>query len=90
MSGVKPDNDAVLAALRKHFPDWKSRWEIIGELGKIHSIQVFAEDQKIYFEAIGCDPKWAEVVLKDSALISRIPEPVRVAGLVARGLTQVY
>ncbi len=89
-SGVKPDNAAVLAALRKHFPDWKSRWEIIGGLGKIHSIKVFAEDQKIYFEAIGCDPEWAEVVLKDSALISRIPEPVRVAGLVARGLTRVY
>jgi endonuclease V-like protein UPF0215 family len=28
-SGVKPDNDAMLAALRKHFPDWERRWEII-------------------------------------------------------------
>ena len=87
-SGVKPDNDAVLAALRKHFHDWESRWEIIAGLGKIHSTRVFREDLEIYFEAIGCDPGWAEGVLRDSAMISRIPEPVRVAGLVARGLTR--
>ena len=87
-SGVKPDNDAVLAALRKHFPDWEIRWEIIAGLGEIHSTRVFREDPEIYFEVIGCDPEWAEAVLKDSAMISRIPEPVRVAGLVARGLTR--
>ncbi len=89
-SGVKPDNDAVLAALRKHFHDWERRWEIIAGLGEIHSTWVFREDHDIYFEAVGCDPEWAEGVLKDSAMISRIPEPVRVAGLVARGLTRVY
>jgi endonuclease V-like protein UPF0215 family len=89
-SGVKPNNDAVLAALRKHFPDWKRRWEIIQGLGEIHCAQVFRKDPAIYFEAIGCNPGWAEKVLKDSAMISRIPEPVRVAGLVARGLTQAY
>jgi endonuclease V-like protein UPF0215 family len=89
-SGVKPDNDAVLAALRKHFPDWKSRWKIIEGLGEIQCAQVFREDPAIYFEAIGCDTRWAEEILKDSAMISRIPEPVRVAGLVARGLTRVY
>ena len=85
--GVRPDNDAVLAALRKHFPDWESRWEIIEGLGEIHSTRVFQEDPGIYFEAIGCDPEWAEGVLKASAMISRIPEPLRVAGLVARGIT---
>jgi len=89
-SGVKPDNDAVLAALRKHFHDWERRWEIIAGLGEIHSTWVFREDPDIYFEAVGCDPGWAEGVLKDSAMISRIPEQVRVAGLVARGLTRVY
>ena len=89
-SGVKPDNDAVLAALMKHFPDWERRWEIIGGLGEIHRTRVFREGQKIYFEVIGCSPGWAEKVLKDSAMISKIPEPVRVAGLVARGLTRAY
>ncbi len=59
-SGVKPDNDVVLAALRKHFPDWKRRWEIIEGLGEIHSAWVFREELKIYFEAVGCDRGWAE------------------------------
>ena len=58
--------------------------------GEIHSTRVFREGQKIYFEVIGFSPGWAEKVLKDSAMISRIPEPVRVAGLVTRGLTRVY
>jgi endonuclease V-like protein UPF0215 family len=33
-SAVKPDNHAVLAALRKHFPDWERRWEIIEGRGR--------------------------------------------------------
>ncbi|MEE8355208.1 MAG: DUF99 family protein, partial [Candidatus Bathyarchaeia archaeon] len=86
--GVRPDNDAVLAALRKHFPDWERRWEVIEGLGESYSISVFLEDPEIYFEVIGCAPEWAEGILKESARISRIPEPVRVAGLVARGLTR--
>ena len=89
-SGVKPDKDAVLAALRKHFLDWESRWDIIKELGEIYSARVFREDPEIYFEAIGSSPGWSERVLKDSAMTYRIPEPVRVAGLVARGLTRTY
>lgn len=88
-SGVRPDNEAVFAALKKHFPDWERRWEIIEGVGEIHSTRVFRETPEIYFEAIGCDPEWGEVVLKESAMICRIPEPVRVAGLVARGLTRV-
>lgn len=89
-SGVKPDNDAVLTALRKHFPDWKRRWEIIEGLGEIYCTRVFREEPSIYFEVIGRDRGWAEEILKYSAMISRIPEPVRVAGLVARGLTRTF
>ncbi len=36
-SRVKPDNDAVLGALRKYFPDWENRWKIIEGVGEIHS-----------------------------------------------------
>ena len=86
--GVRPDNEGVLAALRKHFPDWERRWKIIEGLGESYSISVFREDPEIYFKVIGCAPEWAEVILKESARISRIPEPVRVAGLVARGVTR--
>ncbi len=89
-SGVKPDNDAVLKALKKHFPDWKIRWNIIKGAGKIYNTQIFENSPEIYYEAVGCDTKWAEKILKISAKINRIPEPVRVARLIAKGLTQIY
>jgi endonuclease V-like protein UPF0215 family len=89
-SGVKPDNKAVLSALEKHFPDWEIRWNMIKDAGKIYSAQIFENSPRIYYEAVGCNNKWAEKILKTSAKINRIPEPVRVAGLIARGLTQLY
>jgi endonuclease V-like protein UPF0215 family len=41
----------------------------------------------VYFEVVGCPIQWAVEVLKDAALTCRIPESVRVAGLVARGVS---
>ena len=86
-SGTRPDNDEILSALRKHFDDWRRRWEIIESLGPVHIIEPYSEEPPIYFEVVGGSPEWAEAVLCGSARISRIPEPVRVAGLVARGLS---
>jgi endonuclease V-like protein UPF0215 family len=88
-SGEKPDNKAVLTALQKHFPDWETRWNIIKSAGKIYNAQIFENSPEIYYEATGCDTEWAEKILKASAMINRIPEPVRVAGLIARGLTRL-
>ncbi|MGD2142545.1 MAG: DUF99 family protein, partial [Candidatus Bathyarchaeota archaeon] len=87
-SGKRPDNSAIMDALRKHFPDWKRRWSIVKALGQIHEVNTFAGEPPVYFEAIGCEAGWAEIILRNSAIISRIPEPVRVSGLVAKGLTR--
>ena len=86
-SGVKPDNERMLDALRKHFGDWRSRWDIIEGLGPAYTIVPFLGEPLVYFEVVGCSPEWAESVLQSSALVSRIPEPVRVARLIARGLS---
>lgn len=86
-SGVKPNNEKVLGALRKHFPDWKKRWGVIERLGAIIATEPFPGEPPIYFEAVGCTVEYAERVLHRAALVSRIPEPVRVAGIIARGLS---
>ena len=86
-SGVKPDNERMLDALRKHFGDWRSRWDIIEGLGPVYTVVPFPGEPPAYFEVVGCSLEWAESVLRRSALVSRIPEPVRVAGLIARGLS---
>jgi hypothetical protein len=86
-SGTKPDNEEMLQALKNNFDDWRERWRIIEDLGPINSATTHTREPPVYFEVVGGSPEWAEEVLHRSALISRIPEPVRVAGLIARGLS---
>jgi len=86
-SGVKPDNESMYQALKKNFGDWEARWGIVERLGDVYETVSFRGEPGIYFEVVGCTASWAEEVLKSAALISRIPEPVRVAGIIARGLS---
>jgi len=84
--GSKPDNRAVKHALVKHFPDWKERWEIIRSLRPLRSARTVADEPPIFYEALGCTASEARKILMGNARVSRVPEPLRVAGLVARGL----
>ena len=81
-----PDSEAMLAALCKHFPDWQERWRRVEALGEIFSEQV-GDGRPIFFEVLGASRDEAARILRASSL-GRIPEPVRVAKLVARGLTR--
>jgi len=84
--GEKPDNGAVREALRKHFGDWRERWRAVRNAGPLHSCRPLKAEPKLYFEVRGCSPAAAERFICSSSLVSRLPEPVRVAGLLARGL----
>lgn len=87
-SGEEPDNDAMLFALRKHFDDWRRRWKIIEGLGEVFETVIRLSEPPVYFEVVGGSKGWAEALLRSSALVCRIPEPVRVAGLIARGISR--
>ena len=84
--GSRPDNRAVKRALVKHFPDWKRRWKIINSLGPLRNVQTNPDEPQIHYEAVGCSPIESANLLRSTSYVSRIPEPVRVAGLLARGL----
>src|SRR6266581_6489408 len=84
--GSRPDNRAVKRALVKHFPDWKRRWRIISSLGPLRTVRTSLGEPPIYFEFFGCSRREATSLLKAYSYISRLPEPIRVAGLVASGL----
>lgn len=86
-SGKRPNQRATLIALRKHFDDWLERWKIIKDLGVIYETFSRPGEPPIYFEVIGRSKIWAETILKHSAMVCRIPEPVRVAGIIARGVS---
>lgn len=85
----RPNNVAMKDALKKHFDDWRERWRLIESLGPVNTTYTRVEEPPVYFEVVGAEPLWAEEVLRRSAILCRIPEPVRVARLVARGLSLI-
>ena len=84
--GSRPNNRAVKRALVRHFPDWKRRWRILSSLGPLRQVRTSRNEGPIFYEAFGCEDNEARKILKQWAYVSRVPEPLRVAGLVARGL----
>ena len=87
--GGRPNNRAVQQALRGHFKDWKLRWRVVRNAGALYSCRPLPKEPKVYFEVKGCSPIFAKKVIVSSSTISRLPEPIRVAGLLARGLSSV-
>jgi endonuclease V-like protein UPF0215 family len=87
-SREKPDSTSVLAALRAHFADWEERWASIARLGDVYSLVTRVGYPPVFFEVVGESRDWCEEVLISSASLTRAPEPVRVASIVARGLTR--
>ncbi len=86
VTGDRPRNRAVKVALMKHFSDWKKRWTIFERLPKVHAVKTKSDEPPLYFEAIGASLEQVKGVLKHLSASSRIPEPIRVAGITARGL----
>ena len=84
--GARPDNRAVKRALFKHFPDWRERWKTIRSLGPLRTVRTVTDEPPLFYEAFGCSPVEARSILVSNAWVSRVPEPIRVAGLIARGL----
>lgn len=87
ISRDKPNNASVKSALKKHFPDWKIRWRLVQNLGRIHTFAPKASEQPLYFEAVGVSPSTAKMLIRAYCVTSRVPEPVRVAGIMAKGLS---
>jgi endonuclease V-like protein UPF0215 family len=86
VSREKPDNASVKRALKKHFADWKTRWSFVRDLGTIHRFATKPAEQPLYFEALGISATKARRVIRAYCVTSRVPEPVRVAGIMAKGL----
>lgn len=87
ISKERPNNTAVRGALRKHFTDWAERWRIVQNAGRLYNFKPHPKEPKLYFEVKGTSPSFAKKAIASAATISRLPEPIRVAGMVARGLS---
>ncbi len=89
ISRTKPNNIAVKNALRQHFEDWRVRWRVFEKLGSVYEVVSMPAEPPIYVEVIGAELEWARKLIRSTSVCCRVPEPVRVARLVARGLTKM-
>lgn len=89
ITGERPDNAAVRRALRKHFRDWEERLRKVRSAGPLYAFKPIPQEPKLYFEVKGASPSFARRAIASTATISRLPEPIRVAGILARGLSSL-
>lgn len=89
ITGELPNNEAVRKALRQHFADWPDRWRMVRSAGRIYSFRPLRNEPPLYFEVRGATRLFAEKAIASTATVSRLPEPIRVARILARGLSDV-
>ncbi len=77
-----PDFDSIKNAL-KRFPDWKNRWANVLEAGEVHRVD---SKEPIYMQTHGIEIEDAMEIVKLSTTRSAIPEPLRVAHIIAAGI----
>ncbi len=82
----KPDFDKIKSAL-KYFPDGEERWKIIERAGKIEEVAGKKEKSSIYIQRAGISLESVNKIIRLTSIRSNIPEPLRVAHLIATGIT---
>ena len=80
-----PDFEKIRSALR-HFSDGEVRWKIIKRAGKIEKLVTEKNRTPIYIQKAGIGVKSAEKIVRLTSIRSNIPEPLRVAHLIATGI----
>ncbi len=84
----KPDFVEIKKALQ-HLPYYERRWSIIEKAGEIFSVRTRQGELPIYAHAAGLSESLARRILKATSTRSNVPECLRVAHLIASGLTLV-
>ncbi len=75
----KPDLKAMEDALRKHFHDAEERIKLLGKGGEIRELI----PEKLFYQVYGLEPKTAEKIIRVTQKSSLIPEPLRLAHMIA-------
>ncbi len=81
----KPDQKKIQHALQKNFKDWETRWKVL-QKGRLHKIPT--SHNPMYIKYSGTSLKDAKEIINISTIRGVIPEPIRVAHLIASGITR--
>lgn len=87
VSREQPNMTDVRKAI-KHLSNWRERWKIVKGSGKIYPVKTKRRAAPIYMQFVGMGRADAERVVKLSSTRSLIPEPLRVAHLIATALVR--
>jgi endonuclease V-like protein UPF0215 family len=82
----KPDLAGIREAL-KNLPESETRWKAVLNAGEIHEVSTRSEKEKVFMEVAGLDVDDARRIVRLTSTRSSIPEPLRVAHLVASGIS---
>jgi len=83
----KPDMEEIKKAL-ENLPEKERRWQAILNAGELLTVQTREGEEPVYMQIAGITRSDAEKIVKITSTRSNIPEPLRVAHIVASGLTR--
>lgn len=81
----EPDFEKIKYALQKNFGDWVERWNLMKK-GELHRVKT--SHNPIYVKCAGISIEEAKEIINLSTIRGVIPEPIRVAHLIASGITK--
>ncbi len=83
----KPDFDDIHRALM-HLPESDARWKIIENTMGLISVRSRRGEEPIFVQVAGISREDAVRIVRETSTRSNVPEPLRVAHIVASGLTK--
>ena len=83
----KPDLEEIRSAL-KNLPEFEIRWRAMENAGKIFKVETRKGENPVYMHIAGILREDAEKIMKKTSTRSLIPEALRVAHIIASGLTR--
>ncbi len=84
----KPDLHSIREAL-EHMPRIQERWQMILDAGEVAEVSTRNPREKIYLHVAGVSVADAKAIVRFTSTRSNIPEALRVAHLIASGISDV-
>lgn len=85
----KPDFDDIHKALT-HLPQGEARWKIIENASGLIRVISRKDEEPIFMQITGISPEDAAKIVREASTRSNVPEPLRVAHIIASGLTKTH
>lgn len=84
--GEEPDSGAVEFALRRHFPDWRRRLEVLRKPIGPHRFEVPGIGE-VFLACYGIRPESAFIAVRRLSMFGKIPEPLRVCCMLSKAIS---